>query len=65
MVGGSDTIPYEYSWQAQIFVTKTNDDGVEACGGSIINSRFILTAVYFRLIISQLLFSQKYFVDVN
>jgi len=43
IIGGQETSPYEYPWQALLFNGTT---GLPFCGGSIISSRIILTAAH-------------------
>merc|ERR1719317_1450389 len=42
IIGGQETSPYKYPWQAMLF----NREGRPFCGGSIIGSRVILTAAH-------------------
>jgi len=42
IIGGQETSPYKYPWQAMLF----NRQGWPFCGGSIISSRVILTAAH-------------------
>merc|ERR1712013_386862 len=42
IIGGQETSPYKYPWQAMLF----NREGRPFCGGSIIGSRVIITAAH-------------------
>jgi len=42
IIGGQETSPYKYPWQAMLF----SREGRPFCGGSIISSRLILTAAH-------------------
>lgn len=45
IVGGKDTIPYEYGWQVYLQFKHGNDE-MQHCGGSVINDRVLLTAAH-------------------
>lgn len=47
IVGGEDTEPNEYPWQAYVFVEDRNDPGFGiSCGGSLISDRHVLSAAH-------------------
>ncbi|XP_018013353.1 chymotrypsin-like elastase family member 2A [Hyalella azteca] len=45
IVGGHDALPGEFPWQTYI-ISKISDEMYDLCGGSIINSRHVLTAAH-------------------
>jgi secreted trypsin-like serine protease len=51
IVGGEETVPNEFPWQALIVVEIANNED-KICGGSLINDQWILTAAHCLLLTS-------------
>ncbi|EFX82246.1 hypothetical protein DAPPUDRAFT_49162 [Daphnia pulex] len=52
IVGGEETAPNEFPWQALIVVEIVNNNEDKMCGGSLINDQWILTAAHCLLLTS-------------
>ena len=46
IVGGTETLPNEFPWQALLILEQTQGSARYACGGSLIGNQWVLTAAH-------------------